>query len=248
VSAAHRSAGVRTWLAIGAMLLIAAPVVGQSGGYDLSHYTVANGGTTSGTAGTFTLNGTAGQPDAGMHGGAYTDAGGFWAGLLPAPTATVTPSSAVTATRTSTPTVTRTPTLAPTPTGTNRATATNTATRLATATRTTRTATPTATATRSSSGTPTATVTPSPLPSATLTATGTPSVSPTPTATPSPGPCGGDCNDNQHVAPDEPLTLVNIALGNALLSACTPGDINDDGRITVDEILTAVNNALKGCP
>jgi hypothetical protein len=39
------------------------------------------------------------------------------------------------------------------------------------------------------------------------------------------------------------LTMVNIALGNADLSACTAGDANHDGQITVDEVLTAVNNA-----
>jgi hypothetical protein len=43
------------------------------------------------------------------------------------------------------------------------------------------------------------------------------------------------------------LTMVNIALGNASASACSPGDANGDGQITVDEILTAVNNALNGC-
>ena len=30
--------------------------------------------------------------------------------------------------------------------------------------------------------------------------------------------------------------MVNIALGNADMSACQPGDANGDGQITVDEI------------
>jgi hypothetical protein len=41
--------------------------------------------------------------------------------------------------------------------------------------------------------------------------------------------------------------MVNIALGNAAVTACEAGDANHDEQITVDEILTAVNTALKGC-
>jgi hypothetical protein len=47
---------------------------------------------------------------------------------------------------------------------------------------------------------------------------------------------------------NEIMTMVNIALGNALVSACVAGDGNHDGAITVDEILAALNNALNGCP
>ena len=47
---------------------------------------------------------------------------------------------------------------------------------------------------------------------------------------------------------DEILTMVNIALGNADISACTAGDTNGDDQITVDELIAAVNNALNGCP
>jgi hypothetical protein len=50
------------------------------------------------------------------------------------------------------------------------------------------------------------------------------------------------------VTVDEILTMVNIALGNAVVSTCTVGDANDDQQITVDEILTAVDAALNGCP
>ena len=59
--------------------------------------------------------------------------------------------------------------------------------------------------------------------------------------------CVGDCGGDNQVTVDEILTMVNIALGNTGVSACSAGDDNDDGQITVDEILTAVNNALNGC-
>jgi hypothetical protein len=57
----------------------------------------------------------------------------------------------------------------------------------------------------------------------------------------------GDCGDGGQVTIDEILTMVNIALGNVGVGACTAGDANADGKITVDEILTAVDNALNGC-
>jgi archaellum component FlaG (FlaF/FlaG flagellin family) len=60
--------------------------------------------------------------------------------------------------------------------------------------------------------------------------------------------CVGDCDSLGHVTVDEILTMVNIALGNASITACEAGDANGDSQITVDEILTAVNNALNGCP
>jgi hypothetical protein len=80
--------------------------------------------------------------------------------------------------------------------------------------------------------------------------TPTPTSTPTETAVPTPTAvsCAGDCNGKGQVTVDDILTLVNIALGNADLSACEVGDGNDDGQITVDEILQAVNNALNGCP
>jgi hypothetical protein len=50
--------------------------------YDLSWWTVDGGGTTDSSGGSYTLGGTAGQPDAGMlTGGGYTLAGGFWGGV-----------------------------------------------------------------------------------------------------------------------------------------------------------------------
>lgn len=60
--------------------------------------------------------------------------------------------------------------------------------------------------------------------------------------------CFGDCNGDSHVTVDEILTIVNIALGTAVLAECPAGDADGSGQITVDEILLAVNNALNGCP
>jgi hypothetical protein len=88
---------------------------------------------------------------------------------------------------------------------------------------------------------PTSTVTPT----ATLTPTPTPTSTPTPT--PSPTPCVGGCHDGNVITVDELLTVVNIALGNAPVSACRAGDPNGDGQVTIDEILAAVRNALYGC-
>lgn len=59
---------------VGLMLLM--PCLVES--YDLSWWTV-NGGGGQSTGGSYTLTGTAGQPDAGViSGGAYTLRGGFW--------------------------------------------------------------------------------------------------------------------------------------------------------------------------
>jgi hypothetical protein len=61
-----------------ALLLAAAAVHAQQ--YTIDWYKVAGGGGTS-TGGTYTVNGTIGQPDAGgtMSGGNYSVTGGFWA-------------------------------------------------------------------------------------------------------------------------------------------------------------------------
>jgi subtilase family serine protease len=90
--------------------------------------------------------------------------------------------------------------------------------------------------------TPTTVATPTAPP--TPTPTGTP---PTQSPTPLASPCVGDCNNDQSVTVDEILTLVDITLGTASISACVAGDINHDGQITIDEILAAVNAALNGC-
>jgi hypothetical protein len=60
-------------------------------------------------------------------------------------------------------------------------------------------------------------------------------------------PCVGDCDGSGQVTVEDILTMVDIALGSAPLSACSAGDQNGDLLITVDEILVAVNNALNGC-
>jgi hypothetical protein len=75
-------------LALAALLLLASigilqaqgTALAQSGdGYDLSWWTVDGGGESSG--GSYTLGGTAGQPDAGeLAGGSYILGGGIWGG------------------------------------------------------------------------------------------------------------------------------------------------------------------------
>ncbi|MFI5366231.1 MAG: hypothetical protein ACHQ4J_11460 [Candidatus Binatia bacterium] len=60
--------------------------------------------------------------------------------------------------------------------------------------------------------------------------------------------CAGDCDNTGKVTIDDILTMVDIALGTANVSTCTPGDTNHDSHITIDEILAAVNNALTSCP
>lgn len=46
---------------------------------------------------------------------------------------------------------------------------------------------------------------------------------------------------------NELITKVNIALGNAPLSACIAGDADGSGDITINEIIAAVKKALSGC-
>jgi hypothetical protein len=59
--------------------------------------------------------------------------------------------------------------------------------------------------------------------------------------------CPGDCGGDGEVGVDEIITMVNVALGNADVSACRAGDSSGDGEITIGEIIAAVNNALGGC-
>src|SRR5262245_59360558 len=52
-----------------------------SAGYEIARWTVDGGGGSSAHAGSYTLSGTLGQPDAGtLNGGSYTLQGGFWGG------------------------------------------------------------------------------------------------------------------------------------------------------------------------
>jgi hypothetical protein len=129
---------------------------------------------------------------------------------------------------------------APSPTPTPSVSATPTATETPSDTPTD---TPTGTPTDTPTDTPTETPTDTPIPTSTPTSTPTETAVPTPTVVL----CVGDCNGDGSVTVDDILVMVNIALGNASVSACNPGDANDDGQVTVDEILTAVNNALNGC-
>jgi len=59
--------------------------------------------------------------------------------------------------------------------------------------------------------------------------------------------CVGDCNGDAMVAVNELVVMVNISVGAAPATACSPGDRNGDGDVTVDEIIAGVNNALDGC-
>ena len=74
----------------------------------------------------------------------------------------------------------------------------------------------------------------------------------TPAATPAPtfrslAACVGDCDGDGQVTIGELLTLVNIALGKAPVSACQNG-VPGGTEVTVALILQAVNEALSGCP
>ena len=68
----------------------------------------------------------------------------------------------------------------------------------------------------------------------------------TPTATHPADPCVGSCNGDEEVAVNEIITLVNITLGNAEVSACAPG-IPPGAQVNITLIVQAVNNALGGC-
>ncbi|HOZ38974.1 MAG TPA: hypothetical protein PLH64_09540 [Anaerolineaceae bacterium] len=63
-------------------LFVTLPVMAQSGGpYNLEWNTIDGGGGSLSTGGTYSVSGTAGQPDAGvMSGGEFSLAGGFWGG------------------------------------------------------------------------------------------------------------------------------------------------------------------------
>ncbi len=60
--------------------------------------------------------------------------------------------------------------------------------------------------------------------------------------------CVGDCDRGGHVAIDELITGVNIALGSEPLSSCPAFDMGDDNTVEINELVSAVNNALNGCP
>ena len=66
------------------LLGLASPVLAQpSATYDLSWWTIDNGGVAGLAAGSYSLSGTAGQPDVGsLSAGIYDLAGGFWQVLI----------------------------------------------------------------------------------------------------------------------------------------------------------------------
>ena len=66
------------------VLSLGAPALAETNAtYDLSWWTADGGGVSSVTTGSYTLSGTAGQPDAGVaSSGDYDLTGGFWAALL----------------------------------------------------------------------------------------------------------------------------------------------------------------------
>jgi hypothetical protein len=83
MKASHRKV-VPFVLPLVVLLLLVAVALAQSGGYDLSWWTVDGGGGTL-AGGSYTLSGTAGQPDAAVwQGDGYTLSGGFWGGAGPA--------------------------------------------------------------------------------------------------------------------------------------------------------------------
>jgi hypothetical protein len=68
-------------LLVAALVLAGAPAWAQT--YEIPWWTVDGGGTSGASGGTYTLAGTAGQPDAGgpLSGGEYSLDGGFWVGV-----------------------------------------------------------------------------------------------------------------------------------------------------------------------
>jgi len=83
MKASHRKV-VPFVLPLVVLSLLVAVALAQTGGYELSWWTVDGGGGML-QGGSYTLSGTAGQPDAGMLAGdGYTLSGGFWGGAGPA--------------------------------------------------------------------------------------------------------------------------------------------------------------------
>ena len=60
--------------------------------------------------------------------------------------------------------------------------------------------------------------------------------------------CVGDCDGDGHVAINELIAGVGVALGTQPLDACPAFDANHNGTVTIDELIAAVTNALSGCP
>jgi hypothetical protein len=75
---------VKALLILGVLLVVVSVALAQTGGgYDLTWWTVDGGGSTL-AGGSYTLRGTAGQPDAATwQGDTYTLSGGFWGRAAP---------------------------------------------------------------------------------------------------------------------------------------------------------------------
>jgi hypothetical protein len=85
------------------------------------------------------------------------------------------------------------------------------------------------------------------VPTSTRIPTRTPSGQITRTPTPPAGACAGDCGADGHVAVDELVRAVNVALGAAAIDSCRAADGNADGTVTIAELIAAVANALDDC-
>ncbi len=59
--------------------------------------------------------------------------------------------------------------------------------------------------------------------------------------------CVGDCNGDGTVAINELILGVDIALGEADVTACPAIDANDDLTVSINELILAVDSALSGC-
>lgn len=59
--------------------------------------------------------------------------------------------------------------------------------------------------------------------------------------------CLGDCDGDSLVSIDDLISLVNLALENQPISACTAGDRDFDRRTAMEELVAAVRAALEGC-
>jgi Ca2+-binding EF-hand superfamily protein len=59
--------------------------------------------------------------------------------------------------------------------------------------------------------------------------------------------CIGDCSGDGHIAIEELIIGVRIALGELALDSCAALDANGDGRVTIDELIRAVDLALTVC-
>jgi subtilisin family serine protease len=67
-----------------------------------------------------------------------------------------------------------------------------------------------------------------------------------PTATPTALTTPGDCDGDGHIAVDELVRGVAIALGDRALTICPNLDSNADGQVSVDELIAALSAALAG--